>query len=209
LLAFGYYEEAIKESDSAISQDPFYMNHYLQRSYALRGLGRRDEATNAIVFWINGVKQYTGLNVLALRDIEGARGHVNAYAEKTGQNADDAFTFLKRVAGPVTRIDALDDPMSSVYLGTSASGHERLQILAGFQDACFWPGLKNYAATDGTFLGAFIPLMSTKSRWVINDPRFRPVAEKIGVVDHWRNNKLPDFCDVSFEGWICELHDEH
>ncbi|MEH6556146.1 MAG: hypothetical protein V7708_00005, partial [Oceanicoccus sp.] len=82
------------------------------------------------------------------------------------------------------------------------------QILVHFQDARFWPELEKYAATGGTLLPVFIPLLSTKSRWVINDPRFRSVAEKIGVVDHWRNNKLPDFCDGSFESWICELHDE-
>ncbi|MFT7130754.1 MAG: TolB-like protein [Gammaproteobacteria bacterium] len=210
LLALGYYEEALKEADSSIAQDPFYMNHYMQRSHALRGLGRTEEATNAIVFWFNGVKQYTGLNVIALRSSfpEGSRGLVNAYAEKTDQNADAVFTFLKRVADPVTRIDALDDPMNSVYLGIHGSGHGRLQILARFQDARFWPELEKYAATGGTLLGAFVPIMSTKSRWVINDPRFRSVAEEIGVVDHWRNNKLPDFCDGTFESWICELHDE-
>jgi TolB-like protein len=209
-LALGYYEEAIKKTDSSIAQDPFYMNHYLQRSYALRGLGRTEEATNAIVFWFNGIKQYAGLNVIALRASfpEGARGLVNAYAEKTGQNADEVFTFLERVADPVTRIDALDDPMSSVYLGTANSGQERLQILARFQDARFWPELEKYAAAGGTLLGAFVPIMSTRSRWVINDPRFRSVAEEIGVVNYWRNNKLPDFCDGSFESWICELHDE-
>lgn len=209
-LALGYYEEAIKKTDSSIAQDPFYMNHYLQRSYALRGLGRTEEATNAIVFWFNGIKQYAGLNVIALRASfpEDARRLVNAYAEKTGQNADEVFTFLERVADPVTRIDALDDPMSSVYLGTANSGQERLQILARFQDARFWPELEKYAAAGGTLLGAFVPIMSTRSRWVINDPRFRSVAEEIGVVNYWRNNKLPDFCDGSFESWICELHDE-
>ena len=213
LLAFGYYKEAIKEADSSIAQDPFYMNHYLQRSFALRGLGRREEATNAMVFWFNGIKQYAGLNVIALcllrtGNTEFTSELVNEYAEKTGQNADEVFTFLERIADPVTRIGALDDPMSSVYLGAQSSGHGRLQILARFQDARFWPELENYAATGGTLLGAFIPLLSTKSRWVINDPRFRSVAEKIGVVDHWRNNKLPDFCDGTFESWICELHDE-
>ena len=208
LLALGYYEEAIKEADSSIAQDPFYMNHYLQRSYALRGLGRTEEATNAIVFWFNGIKQYTGLNVMALHYPERARGLVNSYAEKTGQNADAVFTFLERVADPVTRIDALDDPMNSVYLGIYGSGQGRLQRLAGFQDARFWPELENYAAAGGNLLGAFIPIMSTKSRWVINDPRFRSVAEEIGVVDYWRNNKLPDFCDGTFESWICELHDD-
>mgnify|MGYP000208562032 CR=1 FL=1 len=208
LLAFGYYQEAIKESDLSIAQDPFYMNHYLQRSYALRGLGRTEEATNAMVFWYNGIKEYAGLNSLSLRYTEGARGLVNAYAEKTGQNADAVFTFLERVVDPVTRIDALDDPMSSVYLGTHNSGQGRLQILVHFQDARFWPELEKYAAAGGTLVGAFVPIMSTRSRWVINDPRFRSVAEKIGVVDHWRNNKLPDFCDGTFESWICELHDE-
>ncbi|MEH6559589.1 MAG: hypothetical protein V7708_17470 [Oceanicoccus sp.] len=207
-LALGYYEEAIKKTDSSIAQDPFYMNYYLQRSYALRGLGRTEEATNAMVFWFNGVKQYTGLNVMALHVPERARGLVNSYAEKTGQNADAVFTFLERVADPVTRIDALDDPMSSVYLGAESSGQGRLQILARFQDTRFWPELEKYAATGGTLLPVFIPIMGTKSRWIINDPRFRSVAEKIGVVDYWRNNKLPDFCDGTFESWICELHDE-
>ncbi|MEH6559780.1 MAG: hypothetical protein V7708_18465, partial [Oceanicoccus sp.] len=103
LLALGYYEEALKKADSSIAQDPFYMNHYMQRSYALRGLGRTEEATNAMVFWYNGVKEYAGLNSLSLRYTEGARGLVNAYAEKTGQNADAVFTFLDRVADPVTR----------------------------------------------------------------------------------------------------------
>ncbi|MEH6552420.1 MAG: hypothetical protein V7744_20790, partial [Pseudomonadales bacterium] len=116
--------------------------------------------------------------------------------------------FLERVADPVTRIDALDDPMSSAYLGTANSGQERLQLLACFQDARFWSELEKYATRGGNLLGAFVPIMSTRSRWVINDPRFRSVAEEIGVVDHWRNNKLPDFCDGTFERWICELHDD-
>jgi len=84
-----------------------------------------------------------------------------------------------------------------------------LIILAGFHDPRFWTESEELINTNNSRITIFTKIVSENSAWVINDPRFREVADKMGAVDYSREHTLSDFCDGTFESWICELHDDH
>jgi len=208
LIRLGYFEDALRVIDAAIVQDPLYFNLYYQRALALEGLNRQEESRKTFLFWADKFGFFQNRNLFALAALHSsdtplARDLVNDYSGKSGEDAEAVFTFLERLMDPATRVDALDDPMRLTYLGENT----RLLTLELLQDVQFWPEFED-RATRGDIGDLFSDLMSRKPSWVLNDSRFRAHAESVGAVEHWRHHKLPDFCDGSFESWICELHDD-
>ncbi|MFT7128183.1 MAG: hypothetical protein ACI89U_000288 [Gammaproteobacteria bacterium] len=78
---------------------------------------------------------------------------------------------------PTTRVDALDDPMKLTYLGENIRGLT-LEIFQHFQ---LWTEFEDRVIRGNTDQ-SFWELMSKKSPWVLNDSRFRALAERLGAV---------------------------
>jgi hypothetical protein len=117
-------------------------------------------------------------------------------AEKTGQDAAATQAGQLMLIDPATRDMVLQSP------GMQAMpSFLRIGILFVLQDERFWPEL---AAMEDSFpvLHQVIP---SRSPWLLNDPRLRPILERFGAVGYWLNHGLPEFCDGTLESWICEL----
>lgn len=197
LLSLGYFEQALEITEYILARDPLHWVTYTIRGLALRGLGRDQQAHQGLLYGveqtqIEGLAILHALSWLVAGDEARAEDYLQLNAAIEGGEASQMRTFLDGLINPETR----DAFMENVPV------EGRAFIFGILEDDRLWP-----AYAEKGYMPAFLLqyLTTLRSPWLLNHAQYRIWAEATGADDYWLDHGLPDYCDGTFESWVCAL----
>ncbi len=206
----GYGEEALRYADAALKRDPLALSLENQRGFALRILDRNIEAEAAFVKYATINDTLWRLRSLAFTAyLEGRETDAEAYLKQVAEKSEDTFEnltrYYQRVLDPKTRDEEFANPsIKKANQGLDNSGAASFYYRV--RDDRFWDLFAALTTSENESNFA-LGMIQDHDPAILNDPRYRTWADERGISAYWKKHGVPDFCDGSFESWICELGD--
>jgi TolB-like protein len=209
LVQFGYGQETLDRIDAELMKDPLAGYLYLQRSQALRILGRDEEARAAMVEFAGDTpfRAFYWFALEALRESRDAdaTAFMEQMAASSGDLLEDIRRHFKRLVNADTRDAETANPgLSSKYGEGAISGLELAGIYYLTGDERLWDVFAEMVANNNPDF-IVTTAMVYHDPAILNDSRFRQWADERGFSAFWRKHGVPDFCDGTLVSWVCEL----
>jgi hypothetical protein len=217
LIEAGYMQEALKVAERYVKLDPLSPAAHLRLNQALYGVGRIDEALQAVALadQLGGDFQPFLLTVHFVtvgRDDEATK-YLATWMEKIDLPTGLAHEFINGARDPVTGPAFLDEQIPKIVASVPEQyqfdvrrllvnfygyfGHLDRQfeiILAVDPSGSTWTD-----ADDMIFSGTIHHLQGFTAH-----PKYLEATESMGILELWDQRGAPDFCTKEDGAWVCE-----
>jgi DNA-binding winged helix-turn-helix (wHTH) protein/tetratricopeptide (TPR) repeat protein len=206
----GRNDEALELARAALAHDPYMPAKIGLMLRMLEATGRSDEAEDlyrrSMHWWPNdaGLNAFRMSGIAQRGDFEGLRRFLDAVGDRKKPNG--TLLAISRKSRPAIR--------AACAAARGFDGNVCLLALSRFgeSDAAFgladrlYPSRRGRSAADDERIWLDNPdsneiafLTSAAASALRSDPRFLPLADRVGLLDYWRTGRLPDFCTKAHE----------
>jgi tetratricopeptide (TPR) repeat protein len=214
LASIGYFSDALEIYQRGQEIDPLFPDFLVEKALVQDATGHQSDSEQTYLQWsamvgLPSVKLMLAMRHLDSGSIARADELIQAYlaSVNTSASAADIKRYLHEILDPSTRQAAIDDVNRQHLLALPGAVDQWKAILyVHLNDPDFWTVLQRIEEKDGSDGIVLTHLLANyRHHQLLASEEAKSVFIRRGYVAFWQRNKLPEFCDGTYQIWICAL----